>query len=156
MKHVNGAVVELVEQFKDRITKNREEQAREALTQIQLAPRREITDAPPFQVVAFWCNCCSRDYTTLGRIIVEGQGQTASAVYVSKCPEGHENYRYVTDTSHDPYYTRSRAVQADREAHELDMISPHDDRFRTVYREQWLAHESKREALALAGASRET
>ena len=156
MSHVNGAVVELVEQFKDRITKNRAEQAQEALTQIQLTPRREITDAPPCQMTAFWCSCCARDYTTLGYIIVEGQGQTASAVYVSKCPEGHDNYRYITDTMHDPYYTRSRALQADREAHELDMISPHDDRFRTVYREQWLAHERQREAMALSGASRET
>ena len=131
-----------------RVTSNREQQAKEKANQLLLATKREISDATPFSVQNFWCNCCARDYTTTGRLIVEGQGQQASAVYASQCPEGHANYRYITDQGHDPYWMRSHKVQADRDSHELDMISPHDSRFKTIYRTQWLQHEDRREVVA--------
>jgi len=120
---------------------------RERELQLAMAPKREIVDAPSRHYQPYWCICCGRDYHATGNKVVEGQGASMSAVYKSQCPEGHDNYRYITDVGNDPYFNRSQDVAKDRALHADDILSPHDSRFQTVYRQQWLQHEARREQL---------
>lgn len=129
----------------ERVLANFKERDDERAHQLTLAPKREIVEAKQRQYGAYWCNCCQKDYNAVGTKIVEGHGQSMSAVYVSQCPDGHDNYRYITDPNNDPYFIRSHNVQRDRALHADDLLSPHDYRFRTKYREQWLAYEQRRE-----------
>ena len=138
---VQHEVNKLVDIYKSIQTSKDQEKER----QLAMQPRREIREAKPRQICAFWCNVCRKDYNATGSLIIEGHGQTASAVYQSQCPDGHDNYRYITDIGHDPYFTRSYAVQHDRALHANDLLTPNDDNFKRLYRQQWLAIEEQRE-----------
>lgn len=144
MSH-NAQVDKLVAEMKDRLDKNREAQEQEKRHQLAITLRPEIALANPYQACAFWCNECLQDYSATGRKIIEGDGQRMSAVYVSDCPDGHRNYRHITDMVYDPYWSRSRNVHRDRMKHEDAMLTPHDYRFRLLYPKQWAEIERKRE-----------
>lgn len=134
-----------VAELGERVVKNREASDQERARQKEQALPREITDAKELLQHDFWCNQCRRDFVALGRLEVHGTGSQATAVYRASCPKDHQTYRYVTNVPDDPYWLRSHKVRADRQAHEIDMLSPHDPRFKLYYKKQWDELEVARE-----------
>lgn len=133
----NAQVDRIVTQLKERLDGNKREKEEEQRNQQAIAIRPELALAPRYEVNAYWCTMCLRDYDATGKLLIEGHGRNQSGVYVSECPDGHKNYRYVTDKTNDPYFTRSRRVQADRSRYADDFLNPHDPRFKQLYPEQW-------------------
>lgn len=136
---------EEVKNLGERVKKNREASDQERANKAKQALPREITDAPELLQHDFWCVQCHRDFVALGRLEVHGEGATATAVYTGECPKRHRCYRYVTNVPDDLYWVRSQKVKRDREAHEIDMLSPHDSRFKIYYKKQWDEIEASKE-----------
>ena len=107
--------------------------------------RKEVTDAPQYAMLGFWCGTCRRDYNAQGMKQIRAYDTWPIAWYGALCPSGHVNIRRITDKIGDPYYHESEYIRREQAEHADDFMLPSDPRFRYKYPVQWARIEAERE-----------
>lgn len=99
---------------------------------------KAIMDAPRFATVDFWCTQCKKDCTGMGyRQVCTILPKYPTAWFLGFCSKGHRMIRRITDKDRDPYYFQSLFLMRQRSEMELDLLTPDDPRFKTLYPKQW-------------------
>lgn len=138
----------LLERLKDRAVKTKEGLDQERLKDKKLKEQLEkeqVNESAPFYARKdVWCESCLRDYSCMLR----KHGNELLAYYLGTCPNNHQVRREITHASTDPYYLKSQRLRIERIQHADDMLTPADDRFKTVYPDKWRELEAAREQRA--------
>ncbi len=138
---MNDDVKKLAEIASDTLKQHKIERLRKKLTE----RAQEIKDAPPSQMMDFYCSTCEKDFGGLGfKQVCIPKVSVWFAWYETPCPEGHICLRYITDKIADPYFVQSPFVRAQQVEFEDSMVGPDNPRFKVLYPEAWKKIQSQK------------
>lgn len=134
----------ILERMKDRAQKTKTdldaERAKDKRVKEQRERERVNESAPFYARKDVWCESCLRDYSCMLR----KHGNELLAYYLGTCPNNHQVRREITHASTDPYYLKSQRLRVERILYADDLLTPADERFKTVYPDKWAEIERSR------------
>lgn len=97
----------------------------------------EVNDGIKTPMTDFYCKRCKKDYDDYRTTyIIQNDWERIgkkSSFWKSKHKCGQWNIRYVTDKSHDPYWTLSPKMKKDRGNYYRDMVQPDQSGFDMLF-----------------------
>jgi hypothetical protein len=129
------------------IERQGEEREREKLARLFFTERERMVASLPASIsTEFWCEACQLDFIRQAIKITQTWTGQLTAFYETRCACGAYCRRQITDKPSDPYYQQSRLLQASKRKMEIDLLQPHDPRFRIYWGDPYEGYWDAKEA----------
>lgn len=119
-----------------RIEQRRSERLQDTQRAERQDERKKFIDEHQDELMThFWCGECGDSLVTLGKKVVQTDWNTGKLIaqYNGECERGHIISKRITDKTRDDYYRYSDDIKRERYKAKLDMLTPDDYGFRTLY-----------------------